>query len=278
MKLKHLVESDKNQERIDRQEKFAAENFVGLEDIGERIKDTIQYANDQWKAIQKGKSATDKDYQNEYRELENEIESRLSIDMVVLSVKMSNVVGHALNANSTKIVKQLIEFMDKYGIGQKPIHTNLMQIASSRKKSGELPDMALMVAAKTDDVEFAKYVFDFVERNNNRKNIFEDTIGFYDFKQYGYMQDMSKIRQKEDIAFEALVHGSKKMYDFLTDGKGLSPEYITKYIIKDSSWYVTKLSKKEVANVLTLEPQYVEDILEHMPENLPQTILDIFIF
>jgi len=261
--------------RKDRQEEFAKENYHGLEETGDIVLEKVETLKELWQEYIKTKSLDDEELSEEaYKRLHKYGES-MEMDITIISLKLSNVVGHALNANSTKMIKKVINFMDIYGLNSSIIHNSLIKVASARNTSGDIITMAITVAAKYDDITFVKYVQDFVERNKDRENIYDIPGVPYSLKDAGNMSYLDRIQQKETLAFEALINNSPNIYKYITDGKGLKPEYIQRYI---NGEYYRRLSKKEVANVIRVVPDLIKDIIEHMPENVPEFIKEIFIF
>ena len=265
-----------NQRTIDRQEKFAEDNYAGLEDAAESLLSKLDTIKEMWDRVSKLKKENTKaEWEEAYKEAKD-FSSSLDITMSIIGIKLSNTVGHALNARSTKMIKKVIKFLDKYSLNDNLIHDGLMRIASKRNARGDILDMALIVAAKHDDLAFAKYIMKFAEKNKKRKNIFDIGTVSHDVYRNGNMQSMTKIYKKERIAFEALINGSKRVYNFITDNKGLSHDYIMQYVT--SKYFSSRLTKEEVGNVLTIHPDMINDILEYMPENVPDDLKDIFLF
>ena len=267
------TEKIKHQERIDRQEKFAEENYAGLDDLGDSMLAKLETIKSMWNdyVTEKDKDKQDDLYNDVIKFGEN-----FNMDNIILSVKLSNTVGHALNAGSTKMIRKVMTFMDTYGINAKPIHEGLMKIASKRSMNGDLIEMALVVAAKYNDLDFTKYIYDFIGKNKNRKNIYDEPGIPNDVEEIGMMDRLSRVRNLERVAFEALINGSDNVYKYITDGQGLKEDYVIKFI--QGGNYTLLLSEEEVQNVIQVEPKFVEAILEHMPENLPKSVSDIFLF
>ena len=219
---------------------------------------------------------SDDEYYDEFHEFDDTLKSELSTLITVLTIKLSTAFGHATSANSTKPLRMLVDFMDKYGIGSNIIHKNISGISRSKRlNNAYLMDLFAMVAIKTDDIEFIKYLESFGAKNKDRKNIYKflspemRTIGDMDI--FG----MISFSDKNRIMFESLINGSKQIYAYFTQNGGLTPSYILRYIVKDDNGY-RKLDKREVSNVLESYPELFKDIFENMPENLPQNIIDIF--
>lgn len=273
------VEKLKNKEKVDNQEKFAIENLSGVDNIAKKIlsllKDKNEFIDDLKIKREKG-VISDDEYYDGFHEFDDTLKSELSTLITVLTIKLSTAFGHATSANSTKPLRMLVDFMDKYGIGSNIIHKNISGISRSRRlNNAYLMDLFAMVAIKTDDIEFIKYLESFGAKNKDRKNIYKflspemRTIGDMDI--FG----MISFSDKNRIMFESLINGSKQIYAYFTQNGGLTPSYILRYIVKDDNGY-RKLDKREVSNVLELYPELFKDIFENMPENLPQNIIDIF--
>jgi hypothetical protein len=273
------VEKLKNKEKVDNQEKFAIENLSGVDNIAKKIlsllKDKNEFIDDLKIKREKG-VISDDEYYDGFHEFDDTLKSELSTLITVLTIKLSTAFGHATSANSTKPLRMLVDFMDEYGIGSNIIHKNISGISRSRRlNNAYLMDLFAMVAIKTDDIEFIKYLESFGAKNKDRKNIYKflspemRTIGDMDI--FG----MISFSDKNRIMFESLINGSKQIYAYFTQNGGLTPSYILRYIVKDDNGY-RKLDKREVSNVLELYPELFKDIFENMPENLPQNIIDIF--
>lgn len=279
VKKMKLIEAEK--EKIHNQEKFARENFAGLDNIGKEITTIVKNARKQLSEIKKKKEkdATPKEeYYEQFWSIREETTKSLEILFTVLSVKLSSSLGHALNGRSTKTLKDIIKFMDKYGISDKIFVNDMSRIANTRHISNSsIIDLCAIRAAQIDDLDFIKTLEAFAEKNKTRENIFEDVLRSTS-TDYGNMNNynMTKIADKNRIAFEALVNGSENVYNYFGGSKTLSKDYILRFVVK-SDW-LKRLTRVEVANVLKLEPDLFDDILKHMPENLPQEIIDIFIF
>ena len=267
------------QKTIDRQEHFAEENYAGLEDAANALLDKIEVLDEMWNKSIKRKDIKDTDDQDKWDETYDRMMifgETMTMEMVVIGLKLSNTVGHALNAQSTKMIKKVLMFMDKYSLNDKLIHDGLMRIASKRNMSGNIIDMALVVAAHNDDIEFAKFIYDFATRNKDRKNIYDAPGVPYEVQNYGNMSRIDRIDKPQRIAFEALISNAPKVYNLITDGKGLKEDYIIQYIKGD--YWSSRLTAKEVTKVIALEPKMFAAILEYMPENVPLEIQEMFLF
>ncbi len=275
---------------IDNQERYAKDNYSGLEGLGQQLLDQTQMLKDfgdeaikvknKARAAQKDKSE-DEDalydkWENTYNELK-EMGKDMNTTLIVIGLKLSNVTGHALNAHSTKMIKKVIEFLDTYSLNDKFIHSGLLKVASGRTTDGDILDMALVVAAKHDDVAFAKYIIKFAEKNKKRENIYDHMGVPYDLVDAGNMNSISSIYKRERIAFEALISNAPKVYDFITDNKGLSDDMVLNYI-DDRNKYISKLTKQEAANVIQIKPNLIDDIIEFMPDNVPDDVKEMFLF
>lgn len=273
------VEKLKNKEKVDNQEKFAIENLSGIDNIAKKLLSLLKDKNefiDNLKIKREKGVISDDEYYDEFHEFDDTLKSELSTLITVLTIKLSTAFGHATSANSTKPLRMLVDFMDKYGIGSNIIHKNISGISRSKRlNNAYLMDLFAMVAIKTDDIEFIKYLESFGAKNKDRKNIYKflspemRTIGDMDI--FG----MISFSDKNRIMFESLINGSKQIYAYFTQNGGLTTSYILRYIVKDDNGY-RKLDKREVSNVLELYPELFKDIFENMPENLPQNIIDIF--
>lgn len=273
------VEKLKNKEKVDNQEKFAIENLSGVDNIAKKILSLLKDKNefiDNLKIKREKGVISDDEYYDEFHEFDDTLKSELSTLITVLTIKLSTAFGHATSANSTKPLRMLVDFMDKYGIGSNIIHKNISGISRSKRlNNAYLMDLFAMVAIKTDDIEFIKYLESFGAKNKDRKNIYKylspemRTIGDMDI--FG----MISFSDKNRIMFESLINGSKQIYAYFTQNGGLTTSYILRYIVKDDNGY-RKLDKREVSNVLESYPELFKDIFENMPENLPQNIIDIF--
>ena len=269
----------KEEEKIHRQEKFARENFAGMDDLGKEIKKVADEARKNFEQFYKAKKEdkTDEFYEK-WNALKVETSKRLDILFTVLTIKMGTSISHALNGGSTKTLKDIIRFMDKYGISDKIFVNDMSGIVNTRHISNpSILDLCAIVAAQIDDLDFIKTLEAFAEKNKTRENIFEDVLRSTS-TDYGNMNNynMTKIADKNRIAFEALVNGSENVYKYFGGSKTLSKDYILRFVV-NRDW-LKKLTRVETAHVLKLEPDLFDDILKHMPENLPQEIIDIFIF
>lgn len=282
MTTKKIVK--KEEEKIHSQEKYARENFAGMDGLGKEILRVTKEAKKNLKDYIESRKNEEKneDYYNAYHEIKQEASKKLDILFTVLSIKMSTSMGHAVNGNSTKTLKDIIRFMDKYSIGDKLFKGDMARLASRRHiSSSDFVTVCAIVAAKADDLEFIKELELFAKKNEGRENIYIDivsngNISFGEMSGYG----MTAIRDIGRVTFEALVNGSEKVYEYYVTTGALKPEYIKRHIAKsNNSWENSdRLTKAEVVNVLKLEPGLITDIIEHMPEKLPQEITDIFIF
>lgn len=276
MKLNNIVITESD--RIHRQEKFARENFTGLKQMGKELFDAIKTIKSMIVDAEKVKKQNPDSYYDEIQKMKKYSE-QLSNLFLVLSIKLTTSFGHALNGKSTKTLKDIIRFLDKYGLGDKLFYNNMRSIVQSRSiHSDNILTLSSLIAAQLDDIDFIKELEAFAEKNKSRKNIYEDfdyTVSTYG--DFGF--SMQRIDEKNRIAFEALINGSEKVYRYLSGNDGLSPDYILKYITnKDGFWKRERLNSDESANLIKLEPKFIEDIITHMPENLPQYLIDIFVF
>jgi len=275
MKLDMLIEEEK---RLHRQEKFAQENFAGLDQMGKELMDARKKVKQMWVKARKLKKNKDR-YYEELKKIED-YSDELSNIILVMSIKMTTSFAHALNGNSTNTLKEIIRFMDKYGISDKIFtHNNMRTIAQTRSvHSDNILTLSAIIAAKIDDIEFVKDLETFAEKNKGRENMYGDFA--YSVSQYGdFNLNMAELSEKRRIAFEALVNGSEKIYKYLAGDDGLSSDYIIKYIKnKEGFWKRERLKETEVSNVLKIEPKFIDDVLKYMPENLPSYINDIFFF
>jgi hypothetical protein len=261
--------------RVDRQEKYAKENYAGVEEMGDQLLELIEYHDELFKKyvkLHREEAETD-----EIESDLDEVVSQMETLLTVLSIKLTNSTGHALNAKSTKYIKKIISFMDKLGISDKPIHSGIIRVVSKRIGNGGLYEMALVVAALNNDLEFAKEIFRLAEKNKNRKNIFEDIYRMdYSFRSYGDFSQMSKIYNIERIAFEALVSGHKDVYEFLNSKAELQPKFIEQFI--NPQYGRSGLLEEEAMNLVNIKPEFLEFILEKAEYLLPQSVKDMFIF
>lgn len=263
------------------QEKFARENFASLTNIGKQIKTFIDEKKKNKVKLDKQRKdgkLSDEDYDDKVYSDRNEISEELKKLFTVLTIKLSTTLGHALNSNSTRTLKDIINFMDTYGISDKPLISGLSTIVNTRYLSNDsILDLCAVVAAQVDDIDFIKTLEAFAEKNKTRENQFAKVS--YSYSAYGEMNsyNLTSIDDKKRIAFEALVSGSDKVYAYYGGSSLVTQDYVLKYIIKSEYWN-QRLTKNEITNVLRLEPELFEVILKHMPENIPQEIFDIFIF
>lgn len=272
----------KEEEKIHSQEKFARENFAGMDDLGKEIKKVADEARKNFAQFYKAKKEdkTDEFYEKWYA-LKDETSKRLDILFTVLTIKMGTSIGHALNGGSTKTLKDIIRFMDKYGFGDKLYKGDMIKVANTRHVSSDsFIDVCAVIAAQSDDLDFIKELEAFAAKNEGRENIYRDILnnGNSDIGDMDTYR-LTKVRAIDRIAFEALVNGSEKVYDYYVTTGTLKKEYIMRYIEAKDGWTgIKRLTKDEVRNLLKLEPGFINDIIEQMPENLPQEITDIFIF
>lgn len=276
MNKTELISEDKDESR-NRQEKYAQENFTGVTQIGDELLDAAKEVQRMWKEAEKLKKDKDK-YHDELKNIREYADSFGTL-FTVLSIKLTTSFSHALNGKSTKTLKDIIRFMDKYGIGDSIFTNNMRQIVQSRSvNTDNILELAAIIAAQVDDIDFIKELESFAEKNKGRKNKYE---GFtYSLSSYGdFNYNMKNMRSTDRIAFEALVCGSKRVYDYYAGEFGLAVDYIIKYIKnKDGFWKRERLTKKEVLNVIQLEPKFMDEIVEYMPENMPENVVDIFFF
>ncbi len=271
----------KEKEEIHSQEKFARENFAGMDDLGKELLQVVSEAQKKLdKFLKVKKEDKDDDFYNEWYQLKEETSKRLDILFTVLTIKLTTVVGHAFNGESTKTLRDVIRFMDKYSIGDSLLKNNMVKVANTRNISSDsFLDTCAVIAAQCDDLDFIKELEKFAAKNEGRENIYRNVLSnsnaeIGDMNMYG----MTKIRATDRIAFEALINGSEKVYDYYVTTGALKVDYIMRFITAGDNWTVKRLTKKEVENVLKLEPGLLKDIMEHMPENIPQTIQDVFLF
>jgi len=257
----------------ERQEKFAEENYAGLDETGQAMLDKLEIIKEYWNIYASEKNRESEKAEKAYRQME-EVGKTLENDYTILSIKLSNVVGHALNSSSTKMIRKVIKFLDKHSLNDKMIHYGLMKIASARTSDGSLMEMAMTVAARKDDVKFASELMSFIEKNKGRENIWEFPGIPWDLRNAGDMVNFTRTISKERIALDALVSGSKHMYQFLVGSEGLNKDTIVNYIKQPYSAFTIK----EARNVIALEPWTVEKFLEYAPDRVPPEVSDIFIF
>lgn len=270
------------EEKIHNQEKYARENFAGLEGIGKEIMGHIREAKRRLKFVEKqrdSKKLSDEGYYEQVWGIRESTTKDLEVLFTVLNIKMTTSMGHALNGKSTKTLKDIIGFMDKYGISDKPFISDMTRLANTRHISNSsILDLCAIGAAQIDDLDFVKTLEAFAVKNKTRENTFEGVLSS-SAMDYGNMDNynLTRFGDKGRIAFEALVSGSENVYNYFGGSKTLSKDYILRYVVKSDYW-TKRLTKVETANVLKLEPELFNDILENMPENIPQEIIDIFIF
>lgn len=268
----------KEEEKIHRQEKFARENFAGMDDLGKEIKKVADEARKNFEQFYKAKKEdkTDEFYEK-WNALKVETSKRLDILFTVLTIKMGTSISHALNGGSTKTLKDIIRFMDKYGFGDK-LYNGDIRVANIRNINNySFIDACAVIAAQSDDLDFIKELEAFAAKNKGRENIYSYILnnGNSDIGDMDTYR-LTKIRAIDGITFEALVNGSENVYNYFGGSKTLSKDYILRFVVK-SDW-LKRLTRVETANALKLEPDLFDDILKNMPENLPQEIIDIFIF
>lgn len=262
--------------REDSQEKFSKENLDSLKNIQKSLNIKLKefkVLHDTY--INYRTKNDDEKAEEAYRELE-EFAEDMSTEFVVIAIKLSNAAGHALNAQSTKPIRDVLEWMDEAGISDKAIHANMAQLASKRFRADGLLASALVVAAKFGDIKLVEYITEFSEKAKNRKNIF-DIIGLkYDFKEYGNFWNMQSFRGRDNAAFEALVNGYEEVYRLIMNGGGVSEAMVQNYL--KPQFTANKLKPAEIQNLISIEPIYIEFLLDNSPEDIPQNIKDIFIF
>lgn len=246
------------------QEKYAAENFAGLDGIMKSIyikMKEIDKLKQDFKDQKKGFSSDD--------ELEN-LRQNLESGFTMLSIKFTNTVGHALNSNTTGVLKKLLNFLDTNGLNDTLIQTNMIKAISNKMSSGSFCDMCAISAMRNKDLPFIKDIETFFQNNKNRENKYDGYI-----RKYGAMDnsDMTGFTQTDGIAFEALLSGFKDGYVYFTQSQGLTREYIMKYIKNKIS-----LTEQDVRGILIVDPEYLDDLLEFIPDKIPNDVKDIFIF
>jgi len=272
-------------EKIHRQEKFARENFNGLNEIGAELLITTKKIDKLWKQYNKAK------LYKEERDKDKELYDMISAEVIkltnsqelvftILDLKMTTIIGHALNGNSTKTLKDIIQFMDNYGINDKAIqHRDLSKLLINKqvKMGSSILHCCAFIAAQIDDIAFINFLEKFAEKNKGRTNIFKNWG--YPYRDYGDMDtySLTSIEDTEIIAFVALLNGSEQIYKYYNSD--ITDTYVMKYI-KNNGKYGNqyKLTSKEVSNMIQLKPTLIDTIAEYMPENLPDNIVDIFLF
>lgn len=271
-------------EKISRQEEFARENFNGLNELGQEVVEAINgfYDFDKQREIIEKRFIRDKglgnftetDISEELKSNYDEAVRALEYLFPVIVIKMSSSIAHAVNGRSTKTLKDLLRFMDKFSISADKCVRDLRTLATTRRTSDtSFIHLAALIAAQVDDIDFLKEIEKFSEKNKYRKNIYR----IFNISTYGEMGSsiMCDFGDKRRIALEALVNGSKDVYKHITDGKGIDADYISKFIVADG--YFDKLTPKEVEEVVILEPTLLDILMQHMPDNVPKG-LDFFYF
>lgn len=265
----------KSKKTIDRQEQFAQDNYDGIQDMVKELHQLIKQDDKNFKEYVKLDNAG-RDT-SEIKAVIQDNTSQIETILTVLSIKLTNTVGHALTAKSTKMIKKVVKFMDKYSISDKPIHSSIIRTVSNRFGNGGLYEMALIAASINGDFDFVKEIFEMAEKNKTRKNILEDVHGLdYTFSGYGNMSSMSRIDSIDRIAFEAMVSGHKEIYEFLNSKQELKVSTIENFITPDFGR--TTLSDTEVMNLVEIRPEFLDYILENAEELLPETVKSVFIF
>jgi hypothetical protein len=276
----------KNIKKISSQEKHARDNFSGVENIGDEISKILsnyQSYDDKFEKIKKSletkygaSNVSDKDILPELMAYCRDEEKKLNILFASLNIKLQSAVSHAISGGETKTLKDIIQFMDKYGINDKCFGNNLRNL----HKSGNIRDngflhLVCIIAAKHNDLDFIKEIFNFSEKNKNRENLFRN-MG-YEYSQYGEMNtsSLTRLGDVQRIALEALTNGSKDVYDYITSGEGINKDYILQFIDGKDVW-IDKINSTQVKNVIKLEPTLIKLILTYIPETLPENIRNIF--
>lgn len=246
------------------QEKYAEENFSSLDGIMKSIYIKMQEI-DKFKKKFKDKTNDENVYDN----LE-QLRQNLETSFTMLSIKFTTTVGHALNSNTTGVLKKLLNFLDTNGLNDSLIQTNMIKVISNKLGSGSFCDMCAIVAMKNKDLQFIKDIETFFKTNKNRENKYDGYI-----RKYGDMDNsgMTRFTQIDGIAFEALISSFKEGYIYFTNSQGLKRDYIMKYI--KNKW---SLSEQEVSGILSVEPTFLDDLLEFIPDKIPSNVKDIFIF
>lgn len=275
MKLKKVILENK---KIHSQEKFARQNFSGIKEIGKEIKKYVKDYKKFRKELSKKRNSGEITKEQYFDAIYNTNSEHLKILFDVLKIKMTNTVGHALNGRSTKTLKDIVDFMDEYGVGDRLIYNAVSRIAKTRRVyDDDFITLSAIVAAQAGDLDFIKRLEEFGKKNKSRENSYSG-IHFLSSIEYTDMSRMTSIRNTKRVALEALVNGHKDIYGYMTDNEGLDREYILKYIEKGSNWYGENFTKKEINNVIQLEPDVFDDVVKNMPENLPDYLEDIFLF
>lgn len=267
----------KENKTSERQTQFAEENFQGVGEIGREILELSDEIKDIEKKLVLIKRSKE---ENRFKELLKQIknnEDQISILWTALFIKLTSVVGHAVNGNKTGPLKKIINFMDKIGINDSIFKHTVDKIANTRIiVGGGFLDICAVVAARHNDLQFIKQLEKFAEKNKSRTTSIES-------KRYeSDMRSLTMISQTDRIALEALVSGSEEVYKYITKGKGIDKKYVMQFIEKDSSgWYIKRLVQGEIVNVILLEPTLAKEIQTEMPENVTggvQDAIDIFVF
>jgi len=266
----------KQNKSIDRQEDFAKQNFSGLEEAVEQMDLKAEQIH-KLRVEARELSKKDDPSWETVREEADQLTDTLSIDIMMIKIKLNNTLGHALNARSVKMIKKLLKFMDKNSIGNEIVENSLIKVASNKHSNGTLLDMATLVAIKNDDLNFLKYIEDFSKRNDTR-NEYETRFSELKGTSYEYreMRNMNNLRlsggYKDSNRFDALLVGSKDIYMYLTNNKGISKDELEIYLT-NNSW---SIKDDDITGILTCDVNFITLITEVMPELLPQDILDIF--
>jgi hypothetical protein len=268
MNIKNLNEN-KNQE------KFAAENFAGLEDIGEELLAAVETM----KGLTNKMHTLEKDYASNETEINElydetwEFTDNLSILWSVLIVKLTTSVNYALNSGTTKTLRKIVTFMDTYGIGDKVLERVLSSVVGSRTSENDFMNLAAIVGAQADDVEFIKQLEVFSDKNKTRENIYN--VFNNETQRYGEMRHTHLNAFLPELAFEALIHGSKNVYEYF---KKDSFDYVMKYI--EPGHFRQRLTEEEVLNILQITPgrEIISAIIKHIPSMLPEEIVEVFLF
>ena len=249
------------------QEKYAEENFAGLDVIIKSIKYKMKEIDKFRKDYKAGKIDTTKiDADTEYEQLINHLE----LSFTMLSIRFTNTVGHALNSDTTGVLKKLIKFLNTNGLNDELLKTNMIKTISNKLNSGSFIDMCAISAMRNHDLTFIKELEIFFQNNKNRDNKYDNYA-----RKYGIMDtsDMTRFTQTDAIAFEALLSGFKDGYIYFTKSQGLTKEYILKYIKNKMS-----LTEQDVRGILIVDPEYLDALLEFIPDKIPNDVKDIFIF
>lgn len=274
---KNIKTNNKQPEKINRQEKFAQENFSGLIEMGDELLRIKKQVDIIWVKIKKSQDKNEKENLfSDIKPFNSSIENIISL----LSIKMFTIISHAINGKSTKVLKYVIEFMDKYGIGNKIIekldYASLFPTLQRRFPinihNQNLLYFFAIVAAQVDDIDFLTYLKEFALKNKNRPNIYDNIDITY--RQFGYMQKLNGIEREYQIAVEALINGSEKIYNYYKQ-QGID---LNEQIFNNEPRILKTLNKKDIENIIKLEPSWIYLFCKDMPELLPDSITDIFIF